>query len=313
MSATVADLAAAFEQIAHPRLAESWDNVGLLAGDPAAPLTRVLVTIDYTPAVAAEARAARCDAVVAYHPPIFQAKKRILPGDGVFEAIRDGIALYSPHTALDVAPGGTNDVLCDLVGARDRAPLRLNPALDGLGIGRLATVDPIDRGALVARVKEGLSVDGLLVAGPLAGDVTRVAVCAGAGGELLGDALRARAQVFLTGELRHHDALRAAAAGVTVICALHSNSERVTLRHLVARLAGALPTVAFVLSTADRDPFSLRLPAAPRPPPEPQPRDHEGRQPAATGADPPHRAAAADPDVSRGQRRSGLARLSVIV
>jgi dinuclear metal center YbgI/SA1388 family protein len=258
MTATVADLVAAFEQIAHPRLAESWDNVGLLAGDPAAPLTRVLVTIDYTPAVAAEARAARCDGVVAYHPPIFQAKKRILPGDGVFEAIRDGIALYSPHTALDVAPGGTNDVLCDLVGATSRAPLRLNPALEGLGIGRIATVDPTARGALFARIKAGLSVDGLLVSGPLEGEVTRIAVCAGAGGELLSDALRARAEVFLTGEIRHHDALRAAAAGVTVICALHSNSERVTLRHLAGRLTALVPAVTFVLSQADRDPFSLR-------------------------------------------------------
>ena len=78
-----------------------------------------MLAIDYTPEVAREAAAAACDVVIAYHPPIFQAVKRVTaggPSDLVYDAIRRGVAIYSPHTALDVADGGTNDVLADVLG-----------------------------------------------------------------------------------------------------------------------------------------------------------------------------------------------------
>src|SRR5262245_44959318 len=98
----------AMEQIAPTRYAESWDNVGLLAGDPQQPISRAMLTIDYTPEVATEASEAKCDVIIAYHPPIFEAIKRITSSSLIFDAIRRGVAVYSPHTALDVAPGGTN-------------------------------------------------------------------------------------------------------------------------------------------------------------------------------------------------------------
>src|SRR5215212_8152005 len=115
----------AMETIAPTRYAEAWDNVGLLAGDPEQPVTKALLTIDYTEAVAAEAAAGGFDAIIAYHPPIFDAIKRLTAGSLVFDAIRRGVAIYSPHTALDVAEGGTNDVLADAVGLMERAPLKL--------------------------------------------------------------------------------------------------------------------------------------------------------------------------------------------
>ena len=83
-------------------------------------------------------------------------------------------------------------------------------------------------------------------------------MCAGAGHGLLDEVLAQKVDLFLTGELPHHDALKAAASRVTVVCALHSNSERATLRRLAARLATDAPGVSFLVSAADRDPFSLR-------------------------------------------------------
>ncbi len=78
---TVADLIDAMEIIAPTRFAESWDNVGLIAGDPAKPISRVMLAIDYTPDVADEAGSQGCDVVIAYHPPLFQPIKR-LTADG---------------------------------------------------------------------------------------------------------------------------------------------------------------------------------------------------------------------------------------
>jgi putative NIF3 family GTP cyclohydrolase 1 type 2 len=116
----------------------------------------------------------------------------------------------------------------------------------------------VTREALVARVKEALGVTSLLVAGPTEGTVTVGAVCAGAGRDLLSDAIRARAEVFLTGELPHHDALRAAREGVTVLCALHSNSERRALTSLRERLSERAPEVSWAVSEVDCDPFTVR-------------------------------------------------------
>ncbi len=115
------------EQIAPTWAAADWDNVGLLIGDPSWPARRVILTIDLTAAVLDEAIAGRCDAIVAYHPPIFRAVKRMIPDrtdqEGLAaEALSRRIAVYSPHTALDAAPGGTNDTLATLAGLSDLSP-----------------------------------------------------------------------------------------------------------------------------------------------------------------------------------------------
>ncbi len=357
----VADLVRALEAIAPLAHAEEWDNVGLLAGDPDAPLARVLLCIDCTRDVVLEAERAECSAIVAYHPPLFRPVSRVTRGSIVYELVRRGLALYSPHTALDAAEGGTNDALADAIGMTSRGPLRaaaakdiehklvtfvppgalarVSDALFEAGAGRVGdyracsfrtpgtgtfygdegtrpavgsapqtheTVDggaprrlvpdrsrrggdrqrasrvaPVgacisiscasprpsqddgarhgsDRGpradfwleALVARIKERLGVAHVLLAGPTERTISRAAVCAGAAGDLLDAAMRGGAEVIVAGEVRHHDALRAAEAGVTVVCALHSNSERIALEPLRARIAAALPGLALATSRA---------------------------------------------------------------
>src|SRR5207302_1708018 len=117
---------------------------------------------------------------------------------------------------------------------------QLAAAPEGVGQGRIGDFPvPVDRQALFDRIKHLLEIEHLLVAGPTEGAVTRVAACAGACGELLDDAIRQGAQLYLTGEMRHHDAIRAAGGGVTVVCTLHSNSERAALKRLKQRLEEA--------------------------------------------------------------------------
>ncbi len=266
----LAEILTVLDDLAPLRYAESWDNVGLLVGNPAADVTNVLVTVDYTADVAAEAISSSANLVVAYHPPLFAAVKRV-PHTALWaDAIRRGIALYSPHTALDVALDGTNDFLADACrvssdraersplrpfssGKGDGKPDRAEPP--GIGLGRVGPVAPTLRSELVARIKKELGLSYVLVAGPLDVPVTRVAVAAGAGGELLEDAVRAGADVFVTGEVRHHDALSAARRGVTVVATLHSNSERAAVRAYAARLASRLTDVVVATSVADVDPF----------------------------------------------------------
>lgn len=127
-SAALGTVEAALETIAPTKLAQEWDNVGLLAGDRGATIRRILLAIDLTRDVFEEARAGKTDLLIAYHPPIFKPIHRLTsPGTSmeslVWECVRAGIAIYSPHTALDAADGGTNDVLAEICGATSIEPL----------------------------------------------------------------------------------------------------------------------------------------------------------------------------------------------
>lgn len=124
---TVGDVAVAMDHIAPPNLAQSWDNVGLLVGDSAAACRSILLCIDLTGPVLKEAIEAGCGLVLAYHPPLFKPVGRLRADSSgtdaiVHRAIAAGVAIYSPHTALDAAPGGTNDVMAELCGLSDVEP-----------------------------------------------------------------------------------------------------------------------------------------------------------------------------------------------
>src|SRR5688572_20463375 len=104
------DICQFLDQLAPPRLAEEWDNVGLLVGDPAQPIERIMTCLTITPASAAEAVSQRADLIVTHHPLPFRPLKRLTsdhtPGRLLLSLIRAGIAVHSPHTAFDSAAAG---------------------------------------------------------------------------------------------------------------------------------------------------------------------------------------------------------------
>lgn len=125
---TVADVTACLNRFAPPALAAEWDNVGLLVGDPACAVERVMTCLTVTPEVVAEAVADGVGLIVAHHPVLFRGAKRLTTqtGDGrlLLPLIRSGVAVYSPHTSFDNCPGGINDGLCKRLGLTNVAPLR---------------------------------------------------------------------------------------------------------------------------------------------------------------------------------------------
>lgn len=253
------------EALAPLALAEEWDNVGLLVGSGAWTAKRALLTIDLTEEVLEEALARGAQMVVAYHPPLFEPLRRLTdasPGERIIlGAARAGLAIHSPHTALDAAPGGVNDWLAEGLGAAAITPLQaaVDPDAPDSGLGRLVTLrEPATLGDLAQRVKGHLGAKRLLVAeSTLPPDEHRViGLCAGAGGSLLPAALARGATAFLTGEMRHHDVLATRAAGCAVLLAGHTNTERGYLPRLAERLGKALPELEILLSERDRDPLA---------------------------------------------------------
>jgi len=123
----------ALQKLAPLELAQSWDNVGLLAGDTSAKVKRMLLCIDLVPEVVDEAVAVKAQMVMSYHPPIFKPVSRLVtpapaPEAAVHRCIAGGIAVYSMHTALDAADGGTNDCLARLCGIDNTEPLEYTDA-----------------------------------------------------------------------------------------------------------------------------------------------------------------------------------------
>ncbi|MBK8996814.1 MAG: Nif3-like dinuclear metal center hexameric protein [Myxococcales bacterium] len=267
MSTPLWQIIPVLEALAPLRYAEEWDNVGLLI-EPRReehPVNRVLLTIDLGEDVLDEAAERGAELIVAYHPPIFSGVKRLTRASAaervVVEALRAGIAVYSPHTALDASPGGVNDWLADALGPGEREPLA--PASDGspgTGMGRSVTLKaPLTLDAIVARVKDHLGLTHVRVASSprhdAGGTIARVAVCAGAGGALF--APLAGPELYLTGEMRHHDVRAKVSAGASVILCDHTNTERGFLPSFARRLAERVPSIDVTVSARDRDPLRV--------------------------------------------------------
>ena len=362
-------LISAFEIFAPSYLANDWDNVGLLVGSPDWPADHILLTIDLTEAVMQEAIAIRADAIVAYHPPIFDALKSVTTNTFkervVLEAIKHNIAIYSPHTALDVAKGGVNDWIAEGIGKGDVRALRpfgnlppdeeckiitfcpknnveeLRLALSSVGCGRIGDYEqcsfmttgtgtfigdagtqpasgqagelqnlieckfemvvskdslslalqvlrqfhPYEEPAIevhelgerpkremgvgrrihldqtmqideiARRLKKHLQIGYVRVA-PAAGvndraNVQTVGLCAGAGGSVCTLAIDDGCEVYITGEMTHHQVVAATSRGCTVMLTGHTNSERGYLPKLKNTLTGLLPDVTITVSASD--------------------------------------------------------------
>jgi dinuclear metal center YbgI/SA1388 family protein len=364
----IREIAQAVEEIAPLGLAQDWDNVGLLVGDPLKNIKNILLTIDTTQAVVTEAKAQKIDLILAYHPIIWDGLKRVTT-DGetahIYELIKSGISVFCIHTALDVAAGGVNDALADILGIENTKPIgdivadpagpqykiitfvpqndvnKVANALyaagagaignyshcgfqsDGIGtfkplagsnptIGKrgkvetvseikLETVVPSDKvaGVLAAlrtchpyetpafdvfqhcdienkiglgrigNLKKPLSMQKAIanikavtgckavgIVGPAKRTIQKAAVCAGSCGKILNTVIAAESDLYLTGELKHHQALAAQEAGLTCICLSHTVSERFALKNLAKQLKKQLKKVTIRISQKDRDPFT---------------------------------------------------------
>ena len=254
---TVQQIYEEMQRIAPLALAESWDNPGLLV-DCGGEVTRVLVTLDITPEVVAEAAAKHCEAIVAHHPVIFDPLKKLGPQDVPFQLVRAGISAICMHTNLDAAAGGVNEVLAGIFGMQDPEPF-------AEGCGRVGSIDPITVPELAKKAQQVLAsrcnqpLDGPAVQVKFADTgktVQRLAVISGAGGSLFEEALAMGADCLLTGEANHHAAIDAVRLGLSLVAAGHYATEFPVCAAIADRLRAAFPELEVRVSGENRDPFT---------------------------------------------------------
>jgi dinuclear metal center YbgI/SA1388 family protein len=363
---TVSAILEFLKQLAPTQLAADWDNVGLLLGDADAEVRRVMTCLTVTPEVAAEAVESGVQLIVTHHPVLFRPVKRLTTatpeGRMLLALIRGGVAVYSPHTALDNTAGGINDLLARRLGLTEVRPLRrgegtrqckivvfvpdkdlirvsdalfaagagqigqyrecsfrlagtgtffgsdatnptvgqkgrreevsewrleavcpenaveqavaamrrahsyeepaydvypLRPGLSAAGEGRLGRLpQALPLAELAEAVQTALGAKLVQTVGDLARPVGRLAIVCGAGGEFFADALRARADGFLTGEMRFHDYLAAQAGGLALVLPGHYATERCGVEELAGVLRDKWADLEVWASRRERDPIN---------------------------------------------------------
>ncbi|GLW96535.1 Nif3-like dinuclear metal center hexameric protein [Microtetraspora sp. NBRC 16547] len=246
----LADVVAEMETLYDPAWAESWDAVGLVCGDPAQEVRKILFAVDPVAAVVDEAIEWGADMIITHHPLYLRGTTSVaattFKGRVIHRLIRNDVALYAAHTNADVADPGVSDALARAVGLfGELRPLLPSAEDPRRGLGRIGTLpSPMPLREFAARAASGLPA----TAGPLrvAGDPERpivtVAVSGGAGDSLLGTARASGADVFLTADLRHHPAseFMEAEGGPALIDASHWATEWPWLADAAERLTSSL-------------------------------------------------------------------------
>lgn len=250
------------QKFANTSLAASWDNVGLLI-EPTYPkyISHILLTNDLTEDVMEEAVQLNTDMIISYHPPIFLPLKSITTRTWkeriVVKCLENKIAVYSPHTAFDSIKGGVNDWLAsafnDVIDTSK--PIEADENQEN-GMGRLCIFKNkihIDEAVKLVKQHTELKFVKLARARQTDSFVNSVAVCAGSGVSVLKNV---KSDLYLTGEMLHHDVLDAVHRGIHVILTNHSDSERGFLKNFAYTLSSRLNnSISVTVSKVDADPL----------------------------------------------------------
>lgn len=242
---TVTHIYDAIDRLAPFWLTMDFDNTGILVGDRNREVSCALLALDCTPAVVEQARQLGAQLIITHHPVIFHPLKRVNEDAVVYLLIRSDIAVISAHTNLDIAQGGVNDALASAIGLRDCRGLELLNEQTGAWLGRIGTLpEPLSPEAFAAHVKSCLNAASVkFAAAPRA--IHTVALCSGSGADCLDAAISAGADALLTSEVKQHEYLAAAAAGISIFDAGHFDTEDIVIEPLRDYLAKEIPDVHF--------------------------------------------------------------------
>ena len=211
MEWTVQDLASYLETIAPRDLQESYDNSGLLTGDPQQVITGALLALDAVEEVIDEAIIHHCNLVITHHPIIFRGLKTITGQNYVertiIKAIKNDIAIYAIHTNLDnVLVNGVNGRIANRLGldtTRILKPLANNQNAGAGLLGKLPK--PMSEIAFLTFLKNQMQTDCIKHTRLLNRQIQTVAICGGAGSFLIPQAIMANADIFVTSDLKYHE------------------------------------------------------------------------------------------------------------
>lgn len=185
--------------------AEEYDNVGLLVGKTDKVVKNILICLDCTYETILEAINLNCNLIITHHPVIFSPVKSVADnsyiGKMIITAIENGISIYSAHTNLDSAPGGLTDYLASLLSLSAVGNMENN-------IGRILKAPKgYTAKDLILKLKEVFSTEKIYTTIKNNKEISTIALCNGSGADLIDAAESAKADVYISGDLKHHNIL----------------------------------------------------------------------------------------------------------
>ena len=227
------------ESVAPRRQQEAWDNSGLQVGDLSREIHSVLLAVDVSEAVVAEAIKEGCDMILSHHPLLFHGLKQLTGATPqercVAEAIRHDIAIYSSHTSMDKALRGVSGRMAEQLGLQEIRILVPSPDDARVGLGVIGNLPkPIHWSGWLKHVQQVFGADYVRYTEPVKSTISRVALCGGAGAEFIPEAIAAGADTYLSADMKYHD-MQAAAGQIMAVDIDHWVSEHFT-RDIFAEL-----------------------------------------------------------------------------
>lgn len=266
----VRDILCWLDGLAPFRYAMSWDRCGLQVGHPHAAVEGIMVALDPSSGTLDEAVESSCQCLVTHHPLIFSPMTAVrtdrFPGNVVGEAIRKGVNIIAVHTNLDAAREGTNDQLAGLLAMEDVGPLESDPAWEGEarygGMGRVGLLPrPVSLQDLAGQLASALGGIRVRVVGDPQRRVQRLALCTGSGGSMLDAVINGASEVYVTGDVKFHEAQTALEAGLSLIDVGHFASEILVVQPLAVQLRTRIAeeglSAKVLVARGEKDPFRV--------------------------------------------------------
>ncbi len=251
------------ENIAPLEYGEDWDNTGVQIRTEKNKIEKILVAMEINQNVLEEAISLKADMIVTHHPLVFSKITTIdystVQGRYLIEAIKNDISVYSAHLTFDNAPGGNNFYLAELLGLKGVDNPKKNPKnLPGV-MGTLEVpLKLIDICQLIVE-KWDIPKEVLRVAGDMEMEISKIALCSGAGGDLVSIAVKEECQLLITGDTKLHQAQKALAEGIAFIDAGHYDTEKQFVENMAGRLEKKTKDVEIIRSEARVNPFSYLI------------------------------------------------------
>lgn len=252
-------------------ISEPWDNSGLQVGSPGWKVRKIIIGLDVTVPLLDAAHKVKADLIITHHPLMLKPEKVIdfstMPGQAIERCALHQIGIVSVHTNLDKVRSGLNDYFAGQIGVKKIFGFLDKDASSGetngnTGIGRIGELEsemPLSQ--LVSQIKDRLNLGHIRVTGDLDQPVKTVAICTGSGGSLLNNFLDSGADVYITGDIKYHDARKAEDASKALVDVGHFGSEHLVIDLLFEKLNTCLMDaglkVGLVCYKKEKDPFTI--------------------------------------------------------
>ena len=256
---TCGDVIQCLEDLFPTGFAESWDNVGLLAGRYEKEVRTVMIALDATDEVVEEAVRKGVDLLLTHHPLIFSARKSINNGDFIdrrlVTMLQHDMCYYAMHTNFDVM--GMADAAADEIGLRDRQVLDITyeDEISREGIGRYGWLPAsMTLESCGEKIKHIFGLESVKIFGDGEKLVEKAAICPGSGKSVIEKAVQIEADVLITGDIDHHAGIDAMAMGLSIIDAGHYGLEKIFVPYMEEFLKRECSGLE-VLRAREKNPF----------------------------------------------------------